>query len=529
MIKTNIKIRHGYTEDDLVSAVCGTLPVTKDEINSLRIIKRKTNINNGKDLCYDVTLELGLSPEREAGLMKMKKKVLPADDFSFSLPALTSVSRPVVVGAGPSGLFAALALSMSGLRPILYERGLAVEERTKRVELFNKLSILDTECNIQYGEGGAGTFSDGKLKVGAKDKYKSFILEKFIEYGAAEDIYFSDNAHVGTDKLSLIVKRIREEIISLGGEVHFGSRLTYLSIKEGRLLGGSIEREGREESFETDTLILAAGHSAEDTFELLKKSGAVLTPRSFGMGLRIEHKREYIDKLVYKDIDAVGLGAASYHLVTHLENGRSVYSFCNCPGGTVVAAASREGGIVTNGMSEYARDGENSNAAFLVSLTPADFGSEDPLSGIYMQRRIERATYSLTDSYKAPSIRMEDFLNNTAPTHIGSIKPTYPIGTELFKPESYLPDIVTDSLRAAMPEFDAWLSGFIHPDAMMTGAETRSTSPVRVERNEGFEAELIKGLYPIGEGAGYSGGIVSSARDGLMAAESIILKKSKHL
>ncbi len=522
MIKTNLKIKVGYTEDELYDALTYALPIERSEVKELNILKRSLNLSDKGDIHYDMTVEAELSAEREAGLLKMKKKVKPSEELALEFKSYLPSLRPVVVGAGPAGLFAALALATAGARPIVYERGLDVDERKKKVRLFEELCILDTECNVQFGEGGAGTFSDGKLKVGAKDKYKKWILDKFVEYGAAPDVLFSTTAHVGTDRLSVVVKKLREEIIELGGEVHFGAKLVSLFVKEGKISGGNVAKNGRKEDFVTDTVILAAGHSALDTFELLRDAGAILTPRPFGMGVRIEHKREYTDRMVYGCNSPEGIETASYHLVSHLENGRSVYSFCMCPGGTVVAAASDECGIVTNGMSEYARNGENSNAAFLVSLTPEDFCSDDPLSGIALQRRIERAAYRLTDSYKAPVQRMEDFAKCRGALSIGEIGPTYPIGTELFSPEEYLPTVVTDSLRAAIWEFDDWMPGFYHPDAPMTGPETRSTSPVRVEREADYSAVGIKGLYPVGEGAGYSGGIISSARDGVVVAMSIL-------
>ncbi len=529
MIKTNIKAEIGYTKEALISALCRELPIERHEVKQINILKRTLNLSDKKKIHYDMTVEAELSAEREAGLLKMRKKVFSSERLSFELPLVKAEVRPVVVGTGPAGLFAALALAVSGACPILLERGLPVDERKKKVELFNKLSLLDTECNIQFGEGGAGTFSDGKLKYGAKDKYKSFILEKLVEYGASPDILFSSAAHVGTDLLSEAVKKLREEIISLGGEVHFGTRLTDLITDDGKITGIRAEKNQSELRIETDTVILAAGHSARDTFEMLRQKGIILTPRPFGIGMRIEHKREYVDKMVYGNEAPEGIETASYHLVTHLKSGRSVYSFCNCPGGYVVGASSEEEGIVTNGMSEYARNGENSNAAFLVSLTPDDFGSDDPLAGLLMQRRIEKKAYRLTDSYQAPSLRMEDFLHGNKPTLFGEIKPTYPIGTQLHSPESYLPDFVTESLKEAIPEFDDWMRGFYHPDAIMTGPETRSTSPVRVERLHDFSSVGLKGLYPVGEGAGYSGGIVSSARDGLMAAEHIILTKYERI
>ena len=526
MIKTNIKLPIGYSADDIKEALTRALPISKDEIKKVNIIRRSINLSDKKDIHYDLTLEAEFSEEREAGLLKMKKKVKPAERFELDPPPSKLKTRPIVVGAGPAGLFAALLLAEAGAMPILYERGLSAEERGKKIKLFESLGILDTECNVQFGEGGAGAYSDGKLKVGAMDKYKKWILERFVECGAPADILFSATAHVGTDLLGGIISRIRKRIESLGGEVFFGTKLVSIKVRENRLVGGEIERDGKREAFSTDTLILATGHSAKDTFEMLLECGATLTPRPFGIGVRIEHKREYTDKMVYGDSAPGGIETASYHLVTHLKNGRSVYSFCMCPGGSVVAAASEKFGVVTNGMSEYRRDGENSNAAFLVSLTPEDFGSTDPLCGVSFQRKIEKAAYSLTSSYRAPTQRMEDFISDKKTSSFGEILPTYPIGTEFFRCEDYLPEFVTDSLRAAIGEFDEWMPGFYHSDALLTGPETRSTSPVRVERDETFSAVGIEGLYPIGEGAGYSGGIISSARDGAVVARSILERKN---
>ena len=527
MIKTDIKIPFSYSSDDIFSALSERIPVLKEEIKETQILKRTLNISDKNNIHYDITLGISLSSEREAGLLKMKKKVSLASDLSFEIPACQFADRPIVVGAGPAGLFAALLLAEAGAKPILIERGLDVDERTKKVELFKKLSLLDTECNVQFGEGGAGTFSDGKLKVGGLDKYKYKVLSDFVFAGAPEDILYSVGAHVGTDKLRNIVKKLRQKITFLGGEVLFGTKLTSLKIKDGQLVGCVAERSGETVEFDTHDLVLATGHSARDVFSMLKKDGASLEAKGFGIGLRIEHPREYIDRLVYGENAPEGIGAASYHLVTHLGNGRSVYSFCMCPGGTVVSAASEQGGIVTNGMSEYARNADNSNAAFLVSVTPADFESNAPLAGIELQRRIEQMAFRVAgEGYRAPTTCMEAFMNGEKP-RLSSVNPSYPIGTELISPEQYLPEYITDSLKMAIPDFDAWMKGFYYPDAAMTGPETRTTSPVRVLRSEDFEAIGIKGLYPTGEGAGYAGGIVSSARDGLMVAESIINKHKK--
>ena len=524
MIKTDIKVPFSYSDDDIFSALSAHIPVSREEILDRRILKRNLNISDKNDIHYDMTIGISLSAEREAGLLKMKKKVSPADSLSFEIPICRFDSRPVVVGAGPAGLFAALLLAEAGARPILLERGLAVDERTKKVESFNRFSVLDPECNIQFGEGGAGTFSDGKLKVGGLDKYKYKVLSDFVSAGAPEDILYSVGAHVGTDKLQNIVKKLRQNIISRGGEVLFSTKLKSFKIRDGQIVGCIAEHCGEQIEFDTDTIILATGHSARDVFTMLKNSGAILEPKGFGIGLRIEHPREYIDKLVYGSNPPEGIGAASYHLVTHLQNNRSVYSFCMCPGGSVVAAASEQGGIVTNGMSEYARNADNSNAAFLVSVTPDDFGSDDVLAGIELQRGIEQRAFLVAgENYHAPTTSMEAFMESKPPI-ISSVKPSYPVGTELVSPENYLPEFITDSIRAAIPDFDAWMKGFYYPDAAMTGPETRTTSPVRVLRGNECEAVGIKGLYPAGEGAGYAGGIVSSARDGLIVAEAIILK-----
>lgn len=526
MIKTEIKLPVGYTTEDVKDAICARLPVGRDEIREIRMLKRELKLADGADACYDVSVGVEFSAEREAGLLKMRKKVSQMPDYSFNLPKSAIPDRPVVIGSGPAGLFAALALAESGANPILYERGLPVDERLRAVEKFETLGILDSECNVQFGEGGAGTYSDGKLKVGGMDKYKMKVLVEFVSHGAPEDIAYTVGAHVGTDKLALIVKGIRERIIALGGEVHFSAKLVKIKVKDGKVVGGTVERGGSRFDFETSTLVLATGHSARDVFELLREVGAPLEAKGFGIGLRIEHPREYINKLVYGE-NAEKLGSASYHLVTHLPNGRSAYSFCMCPGGEVVAAASEDGGIVTNGMSEYARMADNSNAAFLVSVTPEDFGSDDPLAGIELQRKIERRAYNLTgNTYKAPVTSLGAFLSGDAP-FLGNVKPSYARGVELFSPEEYLPSFVTDTLKPAIADFDAWMSGFYYPDAVMCGPETRTTSPVRVLRDGGCEVLGIAGLYPTGEGAGYAGGIVSSARDGLMVAEKILEKIRK--
>ena len=525
MVKINVKLPLNYTREDMISAATELLPIGRDEIKSIKEVRRVLNLDDKGNIHYDTSLALEASPERERGLLKMKKKVSEYPDYTLVLPEYHGGVRPIVVGAGPAGLFAALLLAESGACPLLLERGLDVDNRKKKVDGFTMLGLLDPECNVQFGEGGAGTYSDGKLKVGSMDKYKMRVLSELVSAGADEDILYSSTAHVGTDKLSEIVKRIRERIIALGGEVRFGERLTDIKIKDGRVRGITADAGGRDTEYECESLVLATGHSARDVFELLLSSGAPLEPRGFGVGVRVEHPREYINELVYGKDYPSELETASYHLVTHLANGRSVYSFCMCPGGSVVAAASEEGGIVTNGMSEYLRDGENSNAAFLVSVTPEDFGSEHPLAGIEFQRRIERSAFSLTGSYKAPAETLGSL--KLGEKQDFAVKHSYPVGVERHSVGEYLPEYICESLKASVEDFDEWMHGFYLPTAAVTGPETRTTSPIRVLRGEGCEALGIEGLYPCGEGAGYAGGIISSARDGVLVAEKILQKYAK--
>ncbi len=526
MIKTEIRVSADYSVDNIKDALCNYLPIEKHEIREIKILKKTLKIDN--TIGYILSVGVSFSAEREAGLLKMKKKVSECPVYDFCIEQSAFTVSPVVVGAGPSGLFAALVLAEAGAEPIIIERGDPVDKRARTVNEFFSKKVLDTESNIQFGEGGAGAFSDGKLKVGGMDKYKYKVLSEFVLAGAPDDILYTVGAHLGTDKLPKLVENIREKIKSLGGKFLYRSRLTSLIIKDGKITGLKYEKEGKEEIISTDRIILAAGHSAKDTFEMLYSLGVPMESRPFGIGVRMEHPREYINELVYGDKKTADtVGTASYHLVTHLPNGRSVYSFCMCPGGTVVAAASEEGGIVTNGMSEYSRNAENSNAAHLVSVGKEDFGTDSPLGGIELQRRIERAAFIAGgESFSAPAIRMDDFLNNRAAKADFEVKPSYPCGVLHASPREYLPLFITDSLKLGILEFDKWMRGFYYPSATLTGAETRSTSPIRIFRNEQYMCPTVFGLYPIGEGAGYAGGIVSSGVDGVRAAESIIRENS---
>ena len=430
----------------------------------------------------------------------------------------------IVVGAGPAGLFAALTLAESGACPIVLERGFDVDTRTRAVEAFFGGGTLDEENNIQFGEGGAGSFSDGKLKIGSMSGEKRKILNTLIWAGAPERILYDAHAHVGTDLLRGIVKKIRQKIEALGGTVLFGARLEDILMEKGSVRGVRYCRGGEAHELDVGALLLATGHSARDVFRMLDRHGLALEARGFGIGVRVEHPRAHIDRMIYGENPPRELGAASYRFVTHLPSGRSVYSFCMCPGGSVVAATSLEGGIVTNGMSLHARDAENSNAALLVSVTPNDFGGS-PLEGLAFQEKYERLAFALARDYRAPAVRMEDFLRGKESVSLGEVRPSYPRGVILGDLDACLPAFATESLRAAIPEFEAYKKGFYLPDALLTGVETRTTSPIRILRDESGQA--VRGLYPCGEGAGYAGGIISSALDGLLSALKLLQNQSK--
>jgi uncharacterized FAD-dependent dehydrogenase len=424
-------------------------------------------------------------------------------------------------------LFAALILAEAGARPIVLERGLSIDEREKEVEKFVKFGILNPECNVQFGEGGAGTYSDGKLKVGSKNACKQNILDEFICAGATADISYSATAHLGTDKLGSIVKNIRQKIVENGGIFIFGAKFTEFVYSGDKLTAVKYIKNNSENILPCTDVILAIGHSARDTISALYNRGFSMIPKGFGVGMRIEHPREYINDLVYGKNHDSSLETATYHLVTHLKNGRSVYSFCMCPGGTVVPAASEEYGIVTNGMSVFDRNSDNSNCALLVSVTPEDFGTDDALAGIEFQRAIEQKAFNLAGkNYHAPISKMSDIRENKTPDGKNlSVKPSYPVGTIPLSPREYLPEYITSSLAESFRDFDEWMPGFYYPDAILTGPETRTTSPIRMLRNEQTKEALTHPhIYPSGEGAGYAGGIITSAYDGVLSALALLDK-----
>jgi len=424
--------------------------------------------------------------------------------------------RPVVVGFGPAGMFAALVLALAGWKPLVLERGEDAASRHEKVQKFFETGILDTRSNVQFGEGGAGTFSDGKLNTGVNNVRISWILEQFVKAGAREDILYDAKPHVGTDVLLTVVQNIRQRIISLGGEVRFNTQVTGLCLENGTLTG---LKTAEGELIPCDSCVLAIGHSARDTFEMLEETGIPMEPKPFAMGVRIEHKQTTVDAAQYGTVSPV-LPPADYKLVEHLDHA-TVYTFCMCPGGHVVAAASEEGRIVTNGMSYADRDGENANAALLVTVNPADFPYEGTLGGVKWQREIEEKAYNVSGSYHAPAQLVGDFLQGRASTGAGAVQPTYRPGVVWCDLHQVLPERITSSIAEALPRLDGKLKGFAAEEAVMTAPETRSSSPVRILRDNTRQS-AVRGLYPTGEGAGYAGGIMSAAIDGMMTAEMIL-------
>lgn len=528
MIKiSDLVIPLSYNMDMLGEIAAKRLLVERSRIERIRIANRSVDKRNKQDIHFIMSIVVYVSgDENDIAALSDDKSISKEMNFFYTVPKWKEPKeKPVVVGCGPAGMFAALILAQAGARPILLERGLDVDSRRQKVLKFWQTGILDANTNVQFGEGGAGTFSDGKLKVGNKDFRKMKVLSEFVEAGAPPEIMYLSKPHIGTDRLVETVKGIREKIISLGGEIRFNATVTEILHKNGRVTGvGYMENEEYTELY-SDNVVLAIGHSARDTFRKLLAGGVYMEQKPFAVGVRIEHPQELIDKIQYGDFAGhPALGAADYKMVVHLKNGRGVYTFCMCPGGTVVAAASEENSLVTNGMSEFARDGKNANSALLVTIDKEDFGSDHPLAGAMFQHRIETAAFtSGGGGYKAPVQRLEDFLRNRRTINFGDVLPTYPPATGFAEVDSYLPDYITNSLREGILEMEAWMHGFAFPDALLTGVESRSSSPVRIPRGESFEAVGIKGLYPCGEGAGYAGGIISAAVDGMRCAEQILM------
>ena len=562
-------------------AAARALNVAPNDIAEIRLLKRSVDARKKHDVHFVATLgvELTGGAQAEAAAIEAAAHRKGAANVKAHRPyeplqvpqvgasrQAQEEPRPIVVGTGPAGLFCALYLARAGLRPLVVERGAAVDERMAAVDAFNAGEPLDPHTNIQYGEGGAGTFSDGKLTTNIKSPWAQHVLHLFVEAGAPEEILWQAKPHIGTDLLVDIVRNIRKQIEQAGGEVRFNTQLTALHFENGHLIQAEItslqptqtlrgrstncpetaRSEAAVEMIPASRVVLACGHSARDTFELVRDAGVHMEQKPFSVGVRIEHPQQLINRSQYgKAADHPALGAADYKLSMHLrpqkgeEQGRGVYTFCMCPGGEVVCAASEPEGVVVNGMSRFARDGQNANSALLVGVGPEDFDGEDPLAGVKLQREMEQAAYRTAiaaggEPYQAPAQTVGDFLAHRAGGPSEQVKPTYARGVAWCDLHECLPSFVARAMEQALPQLDRRLHGFADPQAVLTGVETRSSSPVRIVRGKNMQAQLVAapadvsvlepetGLYPCGEGAGYAGGIMSAACDGLRVASALV-------
>ncbi len=517
-----------YTERDIAATIGKKLK--NASWKSYKIYKRSLDSRNKKDIHYVITLIVELAdPKSESRIVKKinNKNIMLTDIKKYHFPykfdgKIEECDRPVIAGAGPAGYFAAIYLAEAGFRPIVLERGFDVETRTKDVDKFWEGGELNKESNVSFGEGGAGTFSDGKLYTGNKNKggYFTEVLNTFYRFGAKEEITYDAKPHIGTDVLKVVIKNMRDFIVFCGGEILFGHRLDDIDISGNEYKLKVHVSDGSDKELVTRNLVLALGHSARDTMTMLYKKGLHMEQKPYAIGLRIEHNREMIDKAMYGE-DYVGkLPAADYKLTYHAKNGRPVFSFCMCPGGYVVNASSEEGCLVVNGMSYSGRNADNSNTALVTGITPDDFEGDTPLDAIEFQKSLEKAFYN-TCSGKIPVQRLEDFKNKTETKALGSVKPCIKGVYELSELTHLLPEYVTEALTESFESFGRTIAGYDDGDAVLSGIESRTSSPVRIIRDEKYMAPGYPGLFPAGEGAGYAGGITSAAADGIKVAEAV--------
>ncbi|KYP11434.1 MAG: hypothetical protein A0129_07725 [Limnobacter sp. CACIAM 66H1] len=529
---SELKLPLDHPEDALPALICSTLKISANQLKSFSIYKRSYDARKQKLLLvYIVDVELD-SAQLEAQLLakfSTNSHIRPAPDMVYQLPVKLKEApaiRPVVIGFGPCGIFAAMMLAQMGFKPIVIERGKQVRERTKDTWGLWRKRVLHTESNVQFGEGGAGTFSDGKLYSQIKDPrfLGRKVMTEFVKAGAPEEILLVSKPHIGTFRLVKVVENMREQIIAMGGEIRFQQRVCDFHIEDGHIRGLTIEnlKDGGTYELRADHVVLALGHSSRDTFAKLHERGVYMEAKPFSVGFRIEHPQGLIDRArLGQHAGHPLLGAADYKLVHHAANGRSVYSFCMCPGGTVVAATSEEHRVVTNGMSQYSRNERNANAGIVVGISPADYPG-GPLAGIAFQRKLESNAFVMGGSnYEAPGQLVGDFIAGKASTELGSVEPSYKPGVKMTDLADALPEYAITAMREALPAFGKKIKGFDMHDAVLTGVETRTSSPLRITRGDDFQSLNVKGLYPAGEGASYAGGILSAGVDGIEVAEAV--------
>ncbi len=525
-----IKLRPGERDERLKKKTVGILGCRPDQLTAMKLMRESLDARKKPDIfcVYEVMVSLSCchSLEQERAYIKKHhiKSAEAVSDMKYIFPfqSESGNEKPIIVGMGPAGLFCGLMLARAGYKPIILERGKSLEERTKDVEDFWSGSPLNPESNVQFGEGGAGTFSDGKLNTlvkGSRDIHR-FVLEEFVRFGAPEEILYSSKPHIGTDILRTVVKNMRQEIIALGGEVRFKSRMDALICEKGRLKGVVYLEEGVKRRLSCQHLCLAIGHSARDTFQVLHKMQVSMEPKPFAVGVRIEHPQSMINEAQYgKDAALEKLPTASYKLTAKADNGRSVYSFCMCPGGFVVNASSEPGRLAVNGMSYAARDGENANSAIVVGVHPQDLDSSDLFCGLHFQEQLEAKAYRLANG-AVPVQTYGDFQADKKSTCLGAVNPQVKGAWSFANLRELFPDFINEALLSAIPQFGEKLIGFDRADALLLGVESRTSSPVRIIRDKTFQSN-IQGLFPCGEGAGYAGGITSAAMDGIRVAEAM--------
>lgn len=531
---TEIKLPLDHEEGEISQSILNKLGISADEMVSFNVFKRGYDARKKTRILLIYTLDVEV--KNEAALLEKfandpHVKVTPDMEYKFVAKAPENqTERPVVIGFGPCGLFAGLVLAQMGFKPIIVERGKEVRERTKDTFGFWRKRTLNPESNVQFGEGGAGTFSDGKLYSQVKDPkhYGRKVIEEFVAAGAPEEILYVSKPHIGTFKLVTMIEKMRAKILELGGEIRFSTRVDDIHMEDGQITGLTLSNG---EEIQSRYVVLAVGHSARDTFEMLHERGVYMEAKPFSVGFRVEHKQSVIDEARFgPNAGNPILGAADYKLVHHCKNGRTVYSFCMCPGGTVVAATSEEGRVVTNGMSQYSRAERNANSAIVVGISPDQDYPGDPLAGIRFQRELESNAYVLGgENYDAPAQKIGDFLKGNDPSALGDVEPSFTPGIKLTDLSQALPDFAIEAIREAIPAFDKKIKGFAGADGLLTGVETRTSSPVCIKRGKDYQSVNLKGFFPAGEGAGYAGGILSAGIDGIKAAEAVALAMTEQV